>query len=187
MSVEQELKTRADNRCELCGSEEDLRVFEVAPSDGSSEQTILVCKTCEELIAEPSKNPNHWRCLNDAMWSPTPAVQVVSFRILKSISSEGWPQDLLDTLYLEPEVQEWAESGLESDSKPEVRDANGNLLSDGDTVTIIKDLPVKGAGFTAKQGTTVKNIRLLDDDPTHIEGKVNGVRIYLKSEFLKKA
>ena len=54
------------------------------------------------------------------------------------------------------------------------------------SVTIIKDLPVKGAGFTAKQGTTVKNIRLVVDDPTHIQGRVNSTMIFLKTEFLKK-
>jgi protein PhnA len=94
---------------------------------------------------------------------------------------------MLDMLYLEPEVQAWAEASGEEESAPEVRDRNGNLLSDGDSVTIIKDLPVKGAGFTAKQGTKVANIRLVPDDPTHIQGKVNGVTIYLKTEFLKKA
>jgi protein PhnA len=185
--LEQELRNRAQDKCELCGSKEDLRVFEVTPSDGTSKSAILICKTCEELIKDPSKNPNHWRCLNDAMWSSVPAVQVVSYRILKSIASEGWPQDLLDMLYLEPEVLEWAEAGIENENKMIVKDTNGNLLNDGDSVIIIKDLPVKGAGFTAKQGTTVKNIKLVPDDPTHIEGKVNGVKIYLKTQFLKKA
>jgi protein PhnA len=74
-----------------------------------------------------------------------------------------------------------------AEETPIVRDTNGNLLAEGDTVTIIKDLPVKGAGFTAKQGTTVKNIHLVPSDPTHIEGRVNGTKIFLKTEFLKKA
>ncbi len=187
LSIEKSLRERANNRCELCGSEDELMVFEVAPSNESAEKAILICSTCKELIDEPSKNPNHWRCLNESMWSETPAVQVLAYRILHSIKDEGWPQDLLDMLYLEPEVLEWAKSGLESEDAPVVRDANGNILKDGDSVTIIKDLPVKGAGFTAKQGTTVKNIKLVPDDSTHIEGKVNGVKIYLKSEFLKKA
>jgi protein PhnA len=119
------------------------------------------------------------------MWSTEPAVQVMAYRLLTQLGK----QDLLDMLYLEPEVQEWAEAGLAdaSDEAPVVRDSNGNLLAEGDSVTIIKDLPVKGAGFTAKQGTTVKNIHLVPDDPTHIEGRVNGVKIFLKTEFLKKA
>ena len=89
-------------------------------------------------------------------------------------------------LYLEPSVLEWAEAGLENENQPEVRDSNGTLLNEGDSVSIIKDLPVKGAGFTAKQGTTVKNIRMVADDPTHIQGRVNGTMIFLKTEFLKK-
>ncbi|WP_457608259.1 PhnA domain-containing protein [Nitratifractor sp.] len=189
MSLESTLRERSENRCELCGATDDLKVREVPPSDGTAETAILVCSTCDELIDHPESNPNHWHCLNESMWSPVPAVQVSAWRILRSIASEGWPQDLLDMLYLEPEVQAWAEEGLSqpSEETPVVRDSNGNPLSDGDSVTIIKDLPVKGAGFTAKQGTKVSNIRLVPDDPTHIQGKVNGVSIYLKTEFLKKA
>lgn len=188
MSLETQLRERAENKCELCGSEENLKVREVPPADGSAETAILVCETCDELIDHPEKNPNHWHCLNETMWSPVPVVQVSAWRILKSIAAEGWPQDMLDMLYLEPEVQAWAEEGMAGaeEEAPVVRDANGNPLSDGDSVVILKDLPVKGAGFTAKQGTKVTNIRLTDD-PTHIQGKVNGTTIFLKTEFLKKA
>jgi protein PhnA len=180
------LKDRSGEKCELCGSTDGLGVYQVEPSDGSAEQSILLCSRCQELVANPMDNVNHWHCLNDTMWSPEPAVQAMAYRILKKISSEGWPQDMLDMLYLEPSVQEWAEAGLEEENQPEVRDANGTLLQEGDSVSIIKDLPVKGAGFTAKQGTAVKNIRMVADDPTHIQGRVNGTLIYLKTEFLKK-
>jgi protein PhnA len=60
------------------------------------------------------------------------------------------------------------------------------VLVDGDAVTLIKDLDVKGANFTAKRGTLVKGIRLTDD-PALVEGRVNGIAIYLKTAFLKKA
>jgi len=186
-AVENILKERSGEKCELCGSTEGLAVYEVVPSDGSAEQSILLCNTCQELVDSPMDNVNHWHCLNDSMWSQEPAVQAMAYRILKRISSEGWPQDMLDMLYLEPSVKEWAEAGLEGETvQVEVRDANGTLLSEGDSVSIIKDLPVKGAGFTAKQGTTVKNIRMVADDPTHIQGRVNGTMIFLKTEFLKK-
>lgn len=186
MAIEQTLIERSGNKCELCASAEGLSVMGVMPSDGSAEQSILVCGECAALLDNPETNPNHWRCLNDSMWSPAPAVQVSAYRILKKISGEGWPQDMLDMLYLEPEVQEWAEEGLVDDNVEPARDSNGNILLEGDSVSIIKDLVVKGAGFTAKQGTTVKNIRMAPGDPTHIQGRVNGTMIFLKTEFLKK-
>jgi protein PhnA len=89
-------------------------------------------------------------------------------------------------MYLEPEVLEWAKQGLSEEQSEPTRDSNGNILSEGDSVTIIKDLVVKGAGFTAKQGTTVKNIKLVLDDPTHIKGRVNGTEIFILSKFLKR-
>lgn len=67
----------------------------------------------------------------------------------------------------------------------ETKDSNGNILSEGDSVTVIKSLKVKGMSTDIKQGTTVKNIRLTDD-PHAIEGRVNGTVLVLKTEFLKK-
>lgn len=67
-----------------------------------------------------------------------------------------------------------------------VKDANGNLLSDGDTVSVIKDLKVKGSSSTLKMGTKVKNIRLVDGDH-NIDCKIDGFgAMKLKSEFVKK-
>lgn len=186
MSVEKILIERSGNQCELCTATENLSAVEVTPSDSSAEQSILVCSNCASLLDNPESNANHWRCLNDSMWSPTPAVQVTAYRILKKIADQGWPQDMLDMLYLEPEVQEWADEGLADENAEPTRDSNGNILVEGDSVSIIKDLVVKGAGFTAKQGTTVKNIKMAQGDPTHIQGRVNGTMIFLKTEFLKK-
>ena len=67
----------------------------------------------------------------------------------------------------------------------EVKDSNGNLLQEGDAVTIIKDLKVKGSSTVLKRGTVVKNIRLTDDEK-EIEGRVNKEQMVLKTEFLKK-
>ncbi len=66
----------------------------------------------------------------------------------------------------------------------EVKDSNGNLLNEGDSVTVIKSLKVKG-GDDLKRGQVVKNIRMTDSDK-EIEGRVNGVMMVLKTEFLKK-
>jgi protein PhnA len=68
----------------------------------------------------------------------------------------------------------------------EVKDSNGNLLSEGDAVTVIKDLKVKGSSDVIKRGTKVKNIRLTDD-AEEVEGKVDGSVMVLKACFLKKA
>ena len=190
MSIEKSLHDRSGNKCELCSSEESLSAYKVPPSEAvSEEQAVLLCSTCTAQIE--GKHPldqNHWRCLNDSMWSSFPAVQVMAWRVLKRLDSETWAQDLLDMFYLDEEILAWAESGLpdEEDDIPPTLDSNGTQLLEGDTVTLIKDLDVKGGGFTAKRGTTVKNISLTHN-PAHIEGKVNGVRIVLVSNFLKKA
>jgi len=68
----------------------------------------------------------------------------------------------------------------------EVKDSNGNLLSEGDSVTVIKDLKVRGSSAIIKRGTKVKNIRLTDDEE-EVEGKVEGSVMVLKACFLKKA
>jgi protein PhnA len=67
----------------------------------------------------------------------------------------------------------------------DVKDSNGNILKEGDTVTVIKDLKVRGSSSVIKRGTTVKNIRLTDDE-TEIEGKVEKTTMVLRTEFLKK-
>ena len=66
-----------------------------------------------------------------------------------------------------------------------VKDSNGNILQDGDTVSVIKSLKVKGSTSTIKQGTTIKKIRLTDD-PEEVDCKVDGMSVVLKTCFLKK-
>jgi protein PhnA len=190
MTTEQTLLERSNSSCELCSADSALEVYEVPPSsDGSAEQCVLLCKTCLGQINDPaSTDVNHWRCLNDSMWSQLPAVQVMAWRQLNALSSESWAQDLLNMLYLEDEVMAWAQGdGNDSDdNSASTLDSNGAKLEAGDSVTLIKDLDVKGGGFTAKRGTAVRNISLTDN-PEHIEGRVNGVRIVLLTKFLKKS
>jgi len=189
MTTEQLLLQRSESKCELCNSEDNLSIYAVPPSvNDDPDQCVLLCDTCLSQINDPaSVDANHWRCLNDAMWKPVPAVQVMSWRMLKQLSqNEAWAQDLLDMLYLDEETQAWAQAtqAEESDNEPSF-DSNGAQLVAGDSVTLIKDLDVKGANFTAKRGTLVKNIALTDN-PEHIEGRVNGTRIVLLTKFLKK-
>ena len=83
---------------------------------------------------------------------------------------------------------EWpiAAAAEEVDARLIVKDANGNLLADGDTVTLIKDLKVKGSSTTLKVGTKIKGIRLVSGDH-EVDCKMDGGSFMLKAEFLKKA
>lgn len=192
MSIEASLQQRSNQSCELCSDNNGLSVYAVPPRDGSSsDDCVLVCSTCNgQLSSEQELNITHWRCLNDSMWSQVPAVQVLAWQQLSVLAQSGetWAQDLVDMMYLEGDVLSWAESGLaliSSDDDAEAFDSNGDRLSAGDNVYLIKDLSVKGAGFTAKQGTTVRGIALTSN-PEHIEGKVNGQRIVILTKFVKK-
>ncbi|HEY9034383.1 MAG TPA: zinc ribbon domain-containing protein YjdM [Pseudomonadales bacterium] len=92
-------------------------------------------------------------------------------------------------LYICPEcAHEWPQQAAEADSDDKVvKDANGNVLNDGDSVTVIKDLKVKGSSLVVKVGTKVRNIRLVDGDHD-IDCKIDGIgAMKLKSEFVKKA
>jgi protein PhnA len=190
MSIEASLSERSANCCELCSATHELSVYEVPPAEPHADKCIYICVTCKNQIEQNSElDHNHWRCLNDSMWSQVAAVQVVAYRMLHRLApTQGWAQDLLDMLYLEDEVKAWADKGIsahDNDTAPTV-DSNGASLQPGDNVTLIKDLVVKGANFTAKRGTMVRNISLTDN-PEHIEGRVNGTRIVLVAAYLKKA
>ncbi len=192
MNIERELHKRSGSVCELSGETENLKVYEVPKSPRTGlDSHILISQTCLEQIENPEKmNPNHWRCLNDSMWSEIPAVQVMAWRMLSRLKSEGWPQDLLDMLYIDEDTLSWAQAtGEGKDSTTEIKhlDSNGGLLQAGDSVVLIKDLNVKGANFTAKRGTTVRNISLVHDNPEQIEGRVSGQQIVILTKFVKKS
>jgi protein PhnA len=84
---------------------------------------------------------------------------------------------------MEEGTREWAEIGL--DQVVHV-DAHGAVLAPGDSVVLIKDLPVKGGGFTAKRGTAVRRISLVRDNANHIEGRVNDQHIVILTQYVKK-
>ena len=192
MSIEKALHSRSESKCELCGATDNLVVYEIPPlSTPAEDNCILVCDTCHNQIENPDMiDANHWRCLNDSMWSQVPAVQVMAWRMLTRLRSEGWPQDLLDMLYLDDDTLEWAKAsgeGNDNDDAIKHLDSNGAVLETGDTVTLIKDLNVKGANFTAKRGTAVRGISLVPDNAEQIEGKVNGQQIVILTKFVKKS
>ena len=190
MSLEQELFLRSNSQCELCTSNDDLNIYEVPDSPKGAENSILICAICREQIEHPEKTEaNHWRCLNDSMWSPVPAVQVLAWRMLNRLKVEGWPQDLLDMMYMEDDVKEWAKASQVADPSAKSvvhRDSNGVILEAGDNVVLIKDLKVKGSSMVAKQGTAVRRISLDHENEEYIEGKVDGQQIVIITKYVKK-
>jgi len=191
MSLDRELYKRADNKCELCGNEEHLQIHTLAPQkDETLKKSLVACKTCVDQIEDPEiTDANHWRCLNDSMWSEEDAVKVAAWRMLSRLRAEGWPQDLLDMMYLEDDILEFAKVTGEGEADPEKlihRDVNGVVLQAGDSVVLIKDLKVKGSSLVVKIGTKVKGIRLVEGDHD-IDCKIDGFgAMKLKSEFVKK-
>lgn len=191
MSLERELKKRSNDCCELCTATENLSEYQVLPTQkGGLEESIYACKTCIDQIENPDlTDPNHWRCLNDSMWSEHTPVQVVAWRMLSRLRKEGWPADLLEMMYLEEDVLEWAKAtgeGADDENKIIHRDVNGVQLQSGDSVVLIKDLKVKGSSMVAKQGTAVRNIKLDHENEEYFEGKVDGQTIVIITKYVKK-
>ena len=192
MSLLQDLQNRSGHQCELCSSKSNLSIYEVPPiSTGGVDGSVLVCDTCKSQIENPeSTDVNHWRCLNESMWSEVPAVQVMAWRILSQLKDEGWPQDLLEMLYLDDENLKWAQFGSENKESvaEEVvhKDVNGVILYQGDSVVLIKDLKVKGSSMVAKQGTAVRRISLDYDNSEYIEGRVGASQIVILTKYVKK-
>ena len=191
MSLINEVQERSGNQCELCAATDNLTVYNVALIQSkNADESANVCGTCKDQIENPDNmDANHWRCLNDSMWSEVPAVKVLAWRMLNRLKSEGWPVDLLEMMYLEDDVLKWARETGEGNEDGNVihKDSNGATLSSGDTVVLIKDLNVKGGGFTAKRGTAVRNISLVHDNAEHIEGRVEGQQIVILTQYVKKS
>lgn len=185
--MEKELQARSNNQCELCSATTNLGIYHVPPVlEKSIANSIWACDTCVGQIENPdTTNANHWRCLNDSMWSEADAVKVVAWRMLTRLKSEGWPQDLLDMMYLEDEVLGWAKAG-NPDTKQKHVDVNGVELLAGDSVVLVKDLQVKGSSMIAKRGTAVRRITLDPDNHEYIEGKVDGQKIVIVTKYVKK-
>lgn len=195
MGLLEDLQTRSGSKCELCTATDNLKVYEVPPvSTGGVDGSILACDTCigqieSQSLGTDATDANHWRCLNDCMWSEHQAVQVVAWRMLMRLKSEGWPQDLLDMLYLDDETLNWAKAtgeGVAEGDKIIHRDVNGVVLNVGDSVVLIKDLKVKGSSMIAKQGTAVRRISLDPENAEYIEGKVGAQQIVIITKYVKK-
>src|SRR5689334_21326649 len=137
MYIEQKLRERSGGACELCGNTNNLQVYAVPPVSTDVDKNILICHTCLVQILDPGKmDVNHWRCLNTSMWSTVPVVQVMAWRVLHELRYDGWPQDLLDMLYLDDKTLAWAKATVGDDSVVDEaiihKDVNGTVLQTGD-------------------------------------------------------
>lgn len=189
MSVvtEKRLKDRSGSVCEISGNDEDLVVYLVEPkTEEIPENCILITKSLKSQIENPeTTNPNDWRGLSDSMWNENLPVQIVSWRMHARLKN----MDLLEMMYLDEDALEWAKATGEADDdegKIIHKDSNGNILLDGDSVVLIKDLDVKGATFTAKRGAAVHTIKLVWDDANLIEGRVENQTIFILTQYVKK-
>ena len=191
MKIDKTLLARAEDKCELCGNTDSLSAIAVEPKTGTSaDENAVVCSNCKDQIENTvAMDVNHWRCINDSMWSAVPAVQILAWRMLTRLKAEGWPQDLLDMMYLDEEMLEWAKAtgeGEEVIETPKHRDSNGIEILPGDSIVVIKDLNVKGSSIVAKRGTAVRNVSLVRDNPDQIEGRVGGQMIVILTQYVKK-
>ncbi len=162
--------------CPLCTT--DAPLTDTPVTGGPADASIQICALC----ADPQTAPDHFRPIASTMWTEDAALQVFAARTLKRLDTD-WSRDLADQLYLDEETQAWADNVADQTNH---KDSNGVPLATGDTVVLIKDLNVKGAGFTAKRGTAVHRITLVHDNDAHIEGRVEGQRIVILTEFVKK-
>lgn len=185
--MERALHKRSGSQCELCAATENLKVYQVLPTKkGGLDESILACTTCIDQIENPgNEDANHWRCLNESMWSEHIPVQVVSWRMLNRLKNN----DLVAQMYLDDDTLAWAQAtgeGEDDENKIVHRDINGVILSTGDSVVLVKDLKVKGSSMVAKQGTAVRNIRLDHENAEYIEGRVDGQTIVIITQYVKK-
>jgi protein PhnA len=190
-NTEKILAERSGNCCELCSSTHLNSVYEIPPaSDGNADDSILICDTCKiQLTKQAPLNESHWNCLLTSMWSEHQPVKIVAWRMLQRLRNETWAADALDMLYLDDEQLRWAKAtgDHENDSAVEFHiDSNGQRLSDGDTVVLVKTLDVKGTSFSARAGTVVKNIRLVADNVEQVEGKIENQQIVILTKYVRK-
>lgn len=110
-----DLTRRAKSKCELTGASGiPLRLYEVPPitSEPKLERTLMLSELCLTALERPkSLAGQEWRCLTETVWAELPAAQVVAWRMLNVLATrEDWARSALEEVFLDPEVQEWAEA-----------------------------------------------------------------------------
>jgi len=191
MKLEDSLKQRSENKCELCQSEDVLKLYEVGPQDRTTEDNcIMICDKCLAQIDKKEElDGKHWNVLTTTMWSEVPGIQVVTWRMLNRLRNESWAMESLDMMYMDDDRLAWAKATGDHENDGSVdlhKDSNGNVLHTGDTIVLTKSLDVKGTTLNAKMGTVVKNIRLVEENTEQIEGKIEGQTIVILTKYVRK-
>ncbi|WP_426416331.1 phnA protein [Aestuariirhabdus sp. LZHN29] len=110
-----DLARRASSCCELCeasGVKLVTHEVEPVPVEPEFERCILICEDCQQQLLNPKRvQADHWRLLGRAVWSTEPAVQVVAVRMARQLATRyDWAQEILDPLFLDPEVEQWVDN-----------------------------------------------------------------------------
>lgn len=190
MNQLEKLTARASHVCEICSAASSLKAYTVSPKeDHLIENQVALCEVCFDCIeSKDFSNTNHWRALTGSIWSETPSVQALSYRILDTMKSETWASETLEGVFLDEAIISWAMTEANAEANKIIhKDAFGNVLNSGDNIVLIENLNVKGTSYTAPKGTQVKKIRVVIDNPEQIEGKINNDTIVILTKFVKKA
>ena len=184
MALNEKLKDRSNNTCELCNESVAVHEYTVTPKkDDDVANQVALCDACLNAITNNDQGYN-WRFLEGSIWSTEPSVQALSYRILQQLKEQSWASDVINSVDLDENTVQWAMSAF--DVADIHKDAFGNVLENGDNVVLTQALNVKGTNFTASKGTVVKRIKLVADNPEQIEGKVNEQTIVILCKFVKK-
>lgn len=191
MNLNEILLERSNNKCELCSSADSLSIYEVSHAKYKDEQScFMICPKCLAQIEKKEMlDQKHWSCLTTSMWSEIDGIQIVSWRMLNRLREESWAADNLEMMYLDDDRLAWAKATGDHENSADVdlhKDANGQILQDGDSVVLTKSLDVKGSTLNAKMGTVVKNIKLVADNIEQIEGKIEGQLIVILTKYVRK-
>ena len=151
MQLKKLLEVRCNNSCEICSTAtEEINSYLVPPkTEVNIENAVALCNECFQQISTSNySNSNYWRCVTGSIWSETPAVQTLSYKILQALKNEAWATETLDATYVDESIVEWANAEADLAAAQIIhKDSYGNLLETGDTVILTQNLNVKGANF----------------------------------------
>ncbi|MEM7523950.1 MAG: PhnA domain-containing protein [Pseudomonadota bacterium] len=192
MSLEAYLAQRAQGVCELCDNTGELAVLHVpdgSPDLRPEDRSLLACRTCRyQILGLAPVDPSHWHVLTESMWSETPAIQISAYYMLTRLSGEPWARDALEALFLDEIMMAWI-GRLQARARRRPThhvDCDKMRLFAGDTVEVIKDLPLKRGGFAARRGDVAQSITLTKTDFRRIEGVIDGRRTALLASYVRK-